>query len=105
MYTNIGKKIKCLAVVMFLIESIVSVIVGIALMIIAAKNDNNKLILFGLLEIVIVSLFAWVSSWLLYAFGQLVENSDIISNTYKCTNDQAKESVTKNKKIKDNFEC
>ena len=44
---------------------------GIALI----ANDNG---LVGFLTIVFGPIAAWVSSWLLYGFGQLVENSDII---------------------------
>ena len=69
MYDNIGGKIKGLAKVSFIVAAIAEVITGIALM--AADED---LILYGLLVLIAGPIIAWVSSWFLYGFGQLIEN-------------------------------
>ena len=77
MYDNIGRKIKVLAKASFIVAAIAEVITGIALM--AADED---LILYGLLVLVVGPIVAWVSSWLLYGFGELIDKaSDIERNT------------------------
>ena len=77
MYDNIGGKIKGLAKASFIVAAIAVVITGIALM--AADED---LILYGLLVMVVGPIVAWVSSWLLYGFGELIDKaSDIERNT------------------------
>ena len=77
MYDNIGGKIKGFAKVSFIVAAIAEVITGIALM--AADED---LILYGLLVMVVGPIVAWVSSWLLYGFGELIDKaSDIERNT------------------------
>lgn len=72
MYDNIGGKIKGLAKAIFIIEAIVTIITGIMLLI------TGELALFGLLILICGPLIAWVSSWVLYAFGELVEDVGII---------------------------
>lgn len=70
MYANIGGKIKVLAKWMVIIESI-AVVIGAILF---AVEDQDML-LYSLLAIIIGPLVAWISSWLLYAFGELVEKT------------------------------
>ena len=93
MYDNIGGKIKSWAVWIFVVEAIAAVIGGIALI----ANDNG---LVGFLTIVFGPIAAWVSSWLLYGFGQLIENSDIIAAEYNRKNEQHKKEVAKNNEKK-----
>ena len=76
-YSNIGDKIKNLAQVLFVLGAIVDIILGISLMV-----TDEDLIIFGLLLILLGPVVTWISSWLLYGFGQLIENSDIIADTY-----------------------
>ena len=70
MYDNIGGKIKGLAKAFFIVEAIAAVIAGIALMAI-----DEDLILFGALALILGPVVAWVSSWLLYGFGELIEKA------------------------------
>jgi len=70
MYDNIGGKIKGLAKIMFIVEAIGAVITGIVLL---ATDDD--LIFSGLLTLFCGPITAWVSSWVLYAFGELVEKT------------------------------
>lgn len=75
MYDNIGRKIKVLAKAGFIIETILTVIVGSALAV--CGEDLGMLILFG------GPIIAWLSSWLLYGFGELIDKTcDIARNTY-----------------------
>ena len=77
MYDNIGGKIKGLATAIFIIEAIVGIIYGIALM-----ATDEDLILIGLLVLVGGPIVAWVSSWLIYGFGELIDKTcDIERNT------------------------
>ncbi len=84
MFNNIGGKIKGLAQVIAWIGIIASFIIGINLMSTAARfgsYSDSSLIgglgsFAGILVIVIGSLFSWIGSFVLYGFGQLVENSD-----------------------------
>lgn len=77
MYDNIGGKIKGLAKATFIVEAIAAVITGIALMV-----SDEDLIPVGLLVMLVGPIVAWVSSWLLYGFGELIDKaSDIERNT------------------------
>lgn len=77
MYDNIGGKIKGLAKAVFIVEAIAAVITGIALMAI-----DEDLILFGILTLILGPAIAWVSSWLLYGFGELIDKvCEIATNT------------------------
>ena len=66
MYNNIGKKIKILAKVIFGVEAVLTFIIGLALL----GEDAVS----GLLVLIIGPIIGWVSSWVLYGFGELVEN-------------------------------
>lgn len=75
LYENIGGKIKSYAKWVFIIEAICAVITGIAMI---ATNDD--MILYGILTLVLGPVIAWVGSWILYAFGQLVEDVHAMRN-------------------------
>ena len=77
MYDNIGKKIKGLATATFIVEALASIIIGIVVAVI-----DNDLVLVSLLILLLGSFAAWVSSWLLYGFGELIDKTcDIAYNT------------------------
>ena len=78
-YENIGGKIKGLARAAFIVEAIAAVISGLVMMV-----EDDDMIPFALLVMVVGPIVAWVGSWLLYGFGQLIENSDtLVKNTAK----------------------
>ena len=68
MYKNIGGKIKTLARVIFASEAIAAFIAAIAIMV-----SDEDLIPYGLIVLVVGPLVAWVSSWLLYGFGEIID--------------------------------
>ena len=72
MYKNIGNKIKSLATGTFLVEAIGSIITGFILM---AEEDVLYILL-----VIFGPLVAWVSSWILYAFGEMVEDIHAMRN-------------------------
>ena len=74
MFDNIGSKIKTVAATIAWLGIIGSVIIGIVMI--------AESLLVGLLVIIVGSLSSWVSSFTLYGFGQLIENTDIISSKY-----------------------
>ena len=69
LYENIGGKIKNWAKWIFIVEAIGAVMAGITLI---ATDDD--LILAGLLTLFCGPIVAYVGSWILYAFGELVED-------------------------------
>ena len=75
MFNNIGNKIKTCAEVISLIGIIASIITGIVIMLTIA---TFQAIFLGLLICIIGSLLCWISSFVLYGFGQLIENTDIL---------------------------
>lgn len=91
MYDNIGEKIKNSAKWICIVESISAVIGGIFVII-----DDFDSFFKGLLLIVLGPVVAYVSTWLLYGFGQLIENSDIIAQEYRRTNEKHEKAVAKN---------
>ena len=88
MYDNIGGKIKGLAKVSFILAAIAEVITGIALM-----ATSEYLVGYGLLVMVVGPIVAWISSWLLYGFGQLIENSDIVAGRKKASSENHNEQI------------
>ena len=68
MYDRIGGKIKGLAKALFIVTAIAEVITGFAII----ANDED-MILLGFLVIVVGPIIAWISSWLLYGFGELID--------------------------------
>lgn len=75
MFKNAGEKLKFTAKVLFLVIVVFGIIDGIY---VASKAGAS-----GLLMIPISVLTAWVTSLVLYAFGDMCENIDLIrSNMY-----------------------
>ena len=75
MFSNIGQKIKTLAKVCTWIGIICSILCGL---VVIFEGGDIESILIGFLIGIAGSLFSWIGSFLLYGFGQLVENSDKI---------------------------
>lgn len=72
MFENIGGKIKTLAQVTALIGIVSSVIAGIVLM-------YTTLFLIGLAVLLFGSILFWISSFVLYGFGELIEKTNKIA--------------------------
>ena len=77
MFFNVGEKIKVVARVWCFIGIVVSVVTGLALC--ALDGD---LVLIGLIITIAGSLISWISSLVVYGFGQMVSNSDILANKF-----------------------
>lgn len=90
MFNNIGEKIKKVAFVVFIICSTVCVLVGFTYIIASislgatttyGETASSTYVLTGILYIIIGPLGSWLSSIVLYGFGELVSNSTILANT------------------------
>ena len=68
MFDNISEKIKGLAKVLFWLEVIAAVIVGLVLV----EDTEGLSILFAIAGVLV----ACISAWFIYGFGQLIENTD-----------------------------
>lgn len=69
MFENIGAKIKALAKVIFGLEVVASVLIGLALMI-----EGAAFVGFCLFWVVI-PILAWIGNFFLYGFGELVDRT------------------------------
>lgn len=82
MYENVGGKIKGVAKTFTVIGIIISVLLFIVLMIPAgeaAEEGSEAALILPFVVLIIGCIISWLSSLVLYGFGQLVENSDIIA--------------------------
>ena len=79
MYDNIGRKIKDLAKAICLLEVFAAIIAGmIVIGNFADARDGTGMVGIGILIMVVGPLLAWISSWLLYGFGELIEKTSNI---------------------------
>lgn len=86
MFNNIGSKIKGLASVICFGGIILCIIIGI---VVAALDEY--LLLAGFAIMILGALLSWVSSFVLYGFGELVENSAIIAGKETLNENEYKE--------------
>ena len=70
LYTDIGGKIKNWAKWIFIVEAIGAIITGLVLL-----CTDADLVVSGLLVMFLGPFVAWVSSWILYGFGELIEKT------------------------------
>ena len=68
MFDNVGVKIKGLAKALFIIETVLAVIAGFGVMLVA-----SKLFVVGLWILLFGPIAAWISSLLIYGFGELID--------------------------------
>lgn len=75
-YDNIGGKIKDLAKASFIVEAIAAVITGIVLGVDTEEWWCALILFCG-------PIVAWVSSWLLYRFGELIDQVHDVKIVYE----------------------
>ena len=73
LYKDIGNKIKDWAQTLFVIEIICSIIAVIILL-------SNDLVAAGIIVLICAPIIGFVSTWTLYAFGQLVDDIHALRN-------------------------
>jgi hypothetical protein len=91
LYQNIGGKIKNWAKWIFILEAIGSIITAIVLPI--ASGDPDDFILISVLIAIVGPIVAWVGSWILYAFGELVE--DVGTIRYQVQHEKSTKQISK----------
>ena len=105
MNKHVGRKIKVLASIIMWVQIIAFVIGGIALIISGEKliRFNSDLsVLFGVgigLGVGILVLFAWISSWMLYGYGQLIDSTQNIEEMLRNSNPQQPAQLTYNNPV------
>ncbi|MBO4692915.1 MAG: magnesium transporter [Clostridia bacterium] len=93
MFSNIGKKIKKLATVLCWLGIIISIVCGIVAWV-AADDEIGALIF--LVVAVAGSLLSWISSFVLYGFGELIDKVTDIEyrlNPVRTQNNQNQDTV------------
>lgn len=83
MFNNIGKKIKALAKVICWIQIVIYIITAIVMFIIASDTYTEGLyIAIAFAFLIIGPFFAWLSSFFIYGFGELIDKAcEIERNT------------------------
>ncbi len=82
MYDNIGGKIKGAATAVFILGAIAGVISGFAII-----GSDDDLLSIGLIITIGVPLLAYIFSWLLYGFGELIEKTCAIERNMRGESD------------------
>lgn len=93
-YENIGGKIKTLAKAIFFVEALASIIAGIVVIV---ETEEA----WGLLIILGGCIIGWVSSWIVYGFGEIIDKLTEIA--YNTSNGKKKNNKVKPKKEDDLF--
>ena len=81
MYRNIGKKIKGLAVFIFVLGLVSAAGAGVGIVFfqtdkyVLISNSLGMRILAGVVTFLLGSLGAWISTWCLYGFGELIDST------------------------------
>ncbi len=70
-YGNIGNKVKTYAAVVFAVEEVLIIILSLLLIF----SEDEFLLVVGICTLIFGSLLSFISSWLLYAFGELVDKT------------------------------
>ena len=78
MFTNIGKKIKILAVVICVIMAVSSFIGGIVMI-----SIDDDLIGAGIATMILGPIGAWVGAFVLYGYGELIDKTSSIESILK----------------------
>ena len=96
MWDNISGKIKSLAKFIAWFGIISSIIGGIVLFSIGGNQRYGGGIFIGIgfATIFLGSLFFWISSWFMYGFGELIENTESIRNNTSKNNNNSRSSIS-----------
>lgn len=76
MFDNIGGKMKAFAKILCILGIIGASIGFIVMLIGGIEAEEAVVIIMSFVVLGVGILFAWIGSWGLYGFGELIENSD-----------------------------
>ncbi len=88
MYNDVGGTLKILAKILAVIGIASSILVGITFIAQESEGMGFAILIGG-------SLISWISSFFIYGFGQLIENSDIIASQKTAENKKSEEGEKK----------
>ena len=77
MYDNISEKIKSLAGATFALGAFMSIILGVWLI----SIEHTITVPLGIIIIVVGPVASWASSWMIYGFGELIENTSDLKSS------------------------
>ena len=95
MFSDSGHKIKVIAYIFTFVGISASVIAGICMI---SSGENHAL--FGILTILFGSLMAWIASFLLYGFGELIDKTTDIDSKLAYLQPHQTEKENDEKKLK-----
>lgn len=95
MFENIGDKIKALAKICTVVGIVLSCILGIATIVISIEYEIGDLAFVGIVIMGLGGLLSWVSSFIIYAFGEVVDSVDIIICQIKNASKKEEENTSK----------
>ncbi len=75
MFENVGKKIKVIAKVLFWVNIIGTAVIWMLAMFIGIINADESTLIVGLSTVILLP-FSLLWNYVIYGFGQLVENTD-----------------------------
>ena len=81
MFNNVGKTIETLAKIFFVVGIVLSIVGWLILLVIAIDQNIAFYAVLAMIVLVFGITASWVNSVLLFAFGRLVKNSDILVET------------------------
>ena len=81
MYNNIGDKIKTVAKTVGIVGMVFSLIVGFFICVALGELIGGAGVIIGLAIMVGGSIVSWMSTWLLYSWGDIVDNVQQINET------------------------
>ncbi len=92
MFADIGKKIKKMAICIFILEAGSSILGGLIYMF----SGEDLGFLFGMLIIVVGVIVAYVSSWFLYGFGEIIDKLTDIEYNTRCKSNASEDKTLEN---------
>ena len=88
-FGNIGKKIKTLAFVLFVIGILISFVLAIiSFLSFVALEEVGMGLLSAFVTLLIGFLSSWLSNLLLYGFGQMIDSTEIIKRKMNYKDEQ-----------------
>ena len=81
MFDNVGRTIKILAKVLFGIGVCLSISAWFVLLIKGIVDEKAGMVLLSFIVLICGSLGVWINSILLFGFGSLIENSQIVADS------------------------
>lgn len=78
MFKDVGSKLKGTAVILFIVGLLITLPIAVITIFIAFVAENGMVILYGCIMLLCQPIVSLISAWILYAFGQLVEDVEAI---------------------------